>query len=254
MKELIYLPESYNSLSTRIRVVLPRAPTLPRPARLSSRLPPSRLVSLLYRPYLNFSSCPPPSRAGSDAGYSPFCTLRALFAWPYPRVISVRARTLDVRTYVDAFARTTVFNLFSRSSAPARLACSRARVKQLVLYPPRVYTLIYARARHVKIKTLPYLLPRVSATRTIYTAATRAFYFLAMDNLFTFDLRRVVMLIAPFFAPKHETREAQHGRRANPARISLFPFIRLSSLPREEFFHGFQHVDSRARDPSFSTL
>lgn len=132
MKELIYLPESYNSLSTCIRTPSTPCRTLPRPSRslslslsrsstLSARLgsfsfslvrcsPPFPSLSALSK-FLAPSSSLPLTAGRRD--YSPFCTFRALLlrAGTGTRSHNLRAR-LPV-TYVDAFSRNLVSNLFS---------------------------------------------------------------------------------------------------------------------------------------------
>ena len=124
MKELIYLPESYNSLSTCIHTLSPlySSPDLFLPSFTSrfNRLRYS-VLSLFspfsscrlrpYQPYLNFSPYPPPlgPLAMRLGGYFPLYTFRALFASLYMRIIS--ERPCPWRTWMRL--RNLVFNLFS---------------------------------------------------------------------------------------------------------------------------------------------
>lgn len=81
MKELIYLPESYNSLSTCIHtlsLMFLAGPLFPVPPRSSATLGSFSFLPLSsscrlrpYQPYLNFSPYPPAS-AVRLGGYSPF--------------------------------------------------------------------------------------------------------------------------------------------------------------------------------------
>lgn len=155
---MIYLPESYNSLSTCIHtlslVFLARTPPpfppcsdrLPHSGSFSSPLPlPLPLPALFssscrlrpYQLYLNFSPYPPPS-AMRLAGYFPF----ALSARPFRMAVHAHnfRAPLPV-TYVAAFTQPRVQSILSSTGSFFGAACTRAL---LVLYL-NVYMLIYAR-------------------------------------------------------------------------------------------------------------
>lgn len=104
MKELIYLPESYNSLSTCIHtlsLVFLAGPPPPVPRPRLGRLPHSALSLFSPPPFLLVLSSPSLSTLSKFLALSsslgdearrllPLCTFRALFAWLYMRIISER--------------------------------------------------------------------------------------------------------------------------------------------------------------------
>jgi len=106
MKELIYQPESYNSLSTCIRT--PRRISFP--SRLahsfaSFSFPPFLPSLYPYRPHLNFSSYSPLSAKRVSAVTLSLYTFRAPFAWLYARIISERALPRFLSNFILMFAR-----------------------------------------------------------------------------------------------------------------------------------------------------
>lgn len=149
MKELIYLPESYNSLSTCIHtlsLVYLAGPPVPSPYRPSAALgsfsfPPARPFFSSpcrlrpYQLYLNFSPYPPLSAMRDSTVISPL-------HFPRPFHMAVHAHNFRAPlsvTYVAAFTQPRVQSILS-SSTSFGSACTRAL---LVLYLG-VYMLIYA--------------------------------------------------------------------------------------------------------------
>lgn len=132
MKELIYLPESYNSLSTCIHTLSPSCsspddPLVPTPPSTVCRTrlflfspcpPPCSPPSCLrpYQPYLNFSPYPPPL-AMRPEGYSP------LLHFPRPFRMVVHAHNFRAPlpvTYVNAFTQPRVQSILSSSTSAGR--------------------------------------------------------------------------------------------------------------------------------------
>lgn len=168
MKELIYLPESYNSLSTCIHTLslvyltgppVPRAvptvcrtrlflfPPLPSPAPSPPFSPSRRLRP--YQLYLNFSPYPPLSAMRLGRLF-PLCTFRTLFAWLYMRIIS--ERPCPWRTWLRL--RNLVSNLFSLP--PLLRFCVYASVTRSL--PECLYADICARMRAPYVKlSVPHI-------------------------------------------------------------------------------------------------
>lgn len=120
MKELIYLPESYNSLSTCIHTSLPRVPAPPRPSAALGFFSFRPLFSSAcrLRPYQPLSKFLPillPRRRGS-AQLLPLCT----FLRPFRMAVHAHnfRAPLPV-TYVDAFTQPRVQSILSSSSSSA---------------------------------------------------------------------------------------------------------------------------------------